>query len=354
MAEETQTGIVKLSEIPLTNGVLTPSNFAGVFRLGQLFFETGMVPEGVKTPEQAAIVVAAGLEIGLSPLQSIQNIMIIGNKPSVWGDAALALVSTHKNFQDCDETNDGSEATCTVIREGRKPVVRSFSMADAKTAGLIGKPIWQKYPKRMLQMRARAYALRDAFPDALKGIAIREEVEDYGEDTPPVSRKESAKSVLEKATKPKVEQVKKPEPEKPAEQPKVIDAEVVDPPAKDDVPEKQVNADVADVVGAEGNEDDGSSAPSEPDAPTPAPAADAGPKTPMRQMKEWAMGEPCSYAEEDAKAAIVGFLAAHETEWKALDDPAVFEVKFKLLQRKNKTQMNAFLKKGKEIRAAKT
>jgi hypothetical protein len=31
----------------------------------------------------------------------------------------------------------------------------------------------------MLQMRARGWALRDAFPDALKGLGIREEVQDY-------------------------------------------------------------------------------------------------------------------------------------------------------------------------------
>ena len=31
----------------------------------------------------------------------------------------------------------------------------------------------------MLQMRARAYCLRDTFPDALQGIEVTEEVRDY-------------------------------------------------------------------------------------------------------------------------------------------------------------------------------
>jgi hypothetical protein len=67
-----------------------------------------------------------------------------------------------------------------VKRRDRSPVVRTFSEADAKKAGLWGKAgPWQQYPSRMLQMRARSWALRDAFPDALRGLGIREEVADY-------------------------------------------------------------------------------------------------------------------------------------------------------------------------------
>ncbi len=38
---------------------------------------------------------------------------------------------------------------------------------------------WTQYPERMLKLRARGFTLRDAFPDVLKGIKAREEVEDY-------------------------------------------------------------------------------------------------------------------------------------------------------------------------------
>ena len=37
---------------------------------------------------------------------------------------------------------------------------------------------WQQYPYRMLQMRARSWGLRDGFADALKGMQVREEIED--------------------------------------------------------------------------------------------------------------------------------------------------------------------------------
>jgi hypothetical protein len=59
-------------------------------------------------------------------------------------------------------------------------VTVKFSVEDAKRAGLWGKQgPWSAYPKRMMQMRARGFALRDAFPDVLKGLITAEEAEDY-------------------------------------------------------------------------------------------------------------------------------------------------------------------------------
>jgi hypothetical protein len=72
-------------------------------------------------------------------------------------------------------------AYCEAKRRGyERPTLTSFSVADAKKAGLWGKSgPWTQYPKRMLQLRARGFALRDAFPDVLKGLVTAEEAQDY-------------------------------------------------------------------------------------------------------------------------------------------------------------------------------
>lgn len=130
--------------------------------------------------EDIMIAVQHGLEVGLSPMSALQNIAVVNGKPCIYGDAALALCCSHPAFLDIEETVDGNTATCTVKRRDRSPVVRKFSEADAKKAGLWGKQgPWSSYPSRMLQMRARSWALRDAFPDALKGLGVAEEVRDY-------------------------------------------------------------------------------------------------------------------------------------------------------------------------------
>jgi hypothetical protein len=103
----------------------------------------------------------------------------------MWGDALPALVDSSGLCEDRRETITGSgkyrKAICIVKRKGMEtPTERTFSMQDAETAGLIAKGgPWKQYPDRMLLMRARAFAFRDAFADVLRGIAVREEIEDY-------------------------------------------------------------------------------------------------------------------------------------------------------------------------------
>jgi len=118
----------------------------------------------------------------------LQRMAIIDGRPTIWGDAALALVQAsgllisirEEIHEDATQPNiNRLTAICTVTRHGRaEPVTKTFSVEDAKRAGLWQKPgPWTDYPKRMLAMRARAFALRDAFPDVLAGLYLREEIE---------------------------------------------------------------------------------------------------------------------------------------------------------------------------------
>jgi len=136
-------------------------------------------------PESCLLAIQHGSEIGLSPMQSLQNIACINGRPAIWGDAALAVVMASAVCEYVCETIEGdgdqAVAVCEAKRRGyEKPTVARFSMADAKRAGLAGKTgPWTQYPRRMLQLRARGFALRDAFPDVLKGLVTAEEAQDY-------------------------------------------------------------------------------------------------------------------------------------------------------------------------------
>jgi hypothetical protein len=92
----------------------------------------------------------------------------------------LGLVQHHSLCEYIKEEMKGDVAYCTVKRKGEQEYTYSFSKDEAKIAGLAGKAgCWTQYPRRMLQMRARAFAIRDKFADVLKGIAMAEEVMDY-------------------------------------------------------------------------------------------------------------------------------------------------------------------------------
>lgn len=166
---------------------LAPSTMDEAMRFAKMLSESTMVPKEYHgKPANVLIAIQWGYEVGLGPLQAIQNIAVINGRPAIWGDAALALVRGHPACAAITEgVEGGGDARvgfCEVTRRGEVTQRRTFSVADAKKAGLWGKPgPWQNYPDRMLQLRARGFAIRDVFPDALRGVVTREEAEDTPE-----------------------------------------------------------------------------------------------------------------------------------------------------------------------------
>lgn len=157
-------------------------------QLADKLSKSGLVPEAYKgKPNNVLVAIQWGMEIGLTPMRSLQSIAIIGGKPSIYGDELLGLVKSHPAFRGCEEKLDEKTmvATCTIKRDvaGEIEVTeRTFSKDDAVKSKLWERNVWKSYPKRMLQHRARGFAIRDAFPDAIKGIITYEELRDYPND----------------------------------------------------------------------------------------------------------------------------------------------------------------------------
>ena len=169
---------------------LALQTMADAMKFGEMVANSDFAPKDFRgKPASCVLAIQAGAEIGLSPMQAIQSIAVVNGRPAVFGDAALAVVKASPVCQYVTEKveGDGEQmvAFCEAMRRGYpQPTVVKFSVADAKKAGLWGKSgPWTQYPKRMLQMRARGFALRDAFPDVLKGLVTAEEAQDY--PTPP-------------------------------------------------------------------------------------------------------------------------------------------------------------------------
>lgn len=170
--------------VPIKDGILKPNDFEGMFRLADALAASGFAPKGLDRPEQVFAALAHGSELGLTPMQSMQSIAVINGKPSIYGDAGLALVRASgllESFREyVDGDGDNRAAVCESKRKGMPEArVTRFSVGDAKRAGLWGKAgPWAFYPERMLMFRARAFNLRDEFGDVLKGLAIAEEAQD--------------------------------------------------------------------------------------------------------------------------------------------------------------------------------
>lgn len=168
---------------------LALSTMDEALRFGKMLAASQFAPKDFQgKPESCILAIQHGAEIGLGPMQSIQSVAVINGRPSIWGDAALALVMASPVCEYVRERIDGdgdqAAATCEAKRRGYPAAtVTRFTVADAKKAGLWGKSgPWTQYSRRMLQLRARGFALRDAFPDVLKGLVTAEEAQDYPTD----------------------------------------------------------------------------------------------------------------------------------------------------------------------------
>lgn len=157
-----------------------------MFRFAEGVAQSGLAPRGLEKAQALLVAIQMGAELGLSPMAAIQNIAVINGRPSVWGDAMLGVcrdsgLFDETEFEETQEKIDGVlTAKCTVRRlPDGKVKTHTFDMKDAATAGLDQKAgPWKQYPKRMLQMRARSWALRDAFSDVLRGFHQVEEARD--------------------------------------------------------------------------------------------------------------------------------------------------------------------------------
>jgi hypothetical protein len=159
----------------------TPTTFEGALKLADLLSESDLVPKDYRgKPGNCFVAMQWGAEVGLRPLQALQNIAVINGRPCMWGDAMLALVRASPACEYVrEDEGDEIRGVCRVKRRGDREQVRTFTIEEARAAKLLEKDnTWRLYPKRMLQMRARAFALRDVFTDVLRGMQIAEEVRD--------------------------------------------------------------------------------------------------------------------------------------------------------------------------------
>lgn len=168
-------------------GQLVGKSLEEEFRLAKAYFMSGLMPKGLNSPEKVLVAVQLCRELSLPPMLAIRQIMVFNGVPAIFGDLPVGLVlkSGKADYvDDSFEDKDGQPyaATCRTRRKGSpREVERRFTLDDARKAGLLSKEPWQKYPRRMLQCRARAWALKDAYADVLSGLSIAE----YDFDTLP-------------------------------------------------------------------------------------------------------------------------------------------------------------------------
>lgn len=234
------------AHVPMVNGMLTPNDLDGLWRLVSIVCKTDIAGDYKDKPEEAFVAVQLGMSVGLNYMQSFNSVAVINGKPSLYGDATTALCQASKELEEHDEyweldgerfeDYDGPEnltewprelkAVVMMKRRGiKQQKVSKFSVGDAIRMGKWNKPtstgnfsVWQKHPKDMLMWRARHKTQSVVFADHLRGFlpaAVAADIEPI--DVTP----DKIPAAAEKANDPSPEKAN----ENPPEEKKVVAAE---------------------------------------------------------------------------------------------------------------------------------
>jgi len=162
-----------------------------MYRAAECFIQSGFAPRGMETPQKLIICWATAAELGIRPLQAVQGMNVVNGRLGIGGDLGVAkvrgmglLVSTPKKKYSGTIGQDDYTCTVTLHRKGEDPQDFSFSIKEAKVAGIYQNN-WPKYPQRMTYYRALGFGLRDMFSDVLKGLYTTEELDDFQDESPP-------------------------------------------------------------------------------------------------------------------------------------------------------------------------
>lgn len=163
---------------------------------------------GIRTRDQALVLMALCEAEGLHPIVACRDFNIIQGRPALKADAMLTRFQSAGgkvrwiSYTDENVTGEFSHAQGGTITV-------DWTMDRAKKAGLAGKGPWLTYPRAMLRARVVSEAIRSVFPGVLSGFYTPEEVQDFDEPrkpprdiTPPKPRRSQADQLADLAGDP--------------------------------------------------------------------------------------------------------------------------------------------------------
>lgn len=137
----------------------------------------GVLPKGIDTVQKMVVVLQAGREIGLQPIEALNSLYFVNGKVSLYGEA-VPMQIMRAGHQIIWGKCDKNEATVTIKRgDNGNEMTQTFTMDEAKERGYTSNALYQKFPENMLKWRVLGMVSKFIAPDALRGIGIKEDME---------------------------------------------------------------------------------------------------------------------------------------------------------------------------------
>lgn len=147
-------------------------------RLAQKLCKTQMIPKAYwGKPDDAAVAILHGAELGMPPHQALQQIFVVNGKPAIYARTMAGLLMPHGYLF---KTLEESDTRVTVRGTGPRgeDETSTWTIERAAQAGYTKNSLYKSNPKAMLYAKALGEVARKIAPDVLMGMAyMREELE---------------------------------------------------------------------------------------------------------------------------------------------------------------------------------
>jgi len=149
------------------NNGLTIRHEIDLMTLGDVLSKSGFFADS-RQSFQAVVKVLAGQELGFGPVASMTGINIIKGRVTLSANLLAAAIKRSGRYTYRVVELSAQVCTLEFLEEGKLTGKETFTMEDAKRAGLQGEN-WTKYPKNMLFARAISNGAKFYCPDIFGG-----------------------------------------------------------------------------------------------------------------------------------------------------------------------------------------
>lgn len=157
---------------------IVPRTLVEVQTMADALSKSTLLPDALKGKAADVMVqILAGQELGMSPMASIRGVHIVQGKPILSADTmvGLCLASGLAEYFVCVDATDTAVTFETKRKGAPVPQRCTWTMDQAKRAGINTKDNWRLHPRQMLSARARSELARSVYPDVLAGVYVPED-----------------------------------------------------------------------------------------------------------------------------------------------------------------------------------
>lgn len=161
---------------------LEPAGYDQAGKLAASVFAAKMFK--TRDVNDALVRIMTGRALGLPAFASLSGLFSFDGTVGIYAKVKVALARRRPECEyiRCTERS-ATKATYVAKRRGEDAFSLTFTIEEAKTAGLLAKDNWKNWPADMCMARASSKIVDIVFPEACLGLPSIEEVQDRTIDT---------------------------------------------------------------------------------------------------------------------------------------------------------------------------